>query len=72
MIISFRVFIYKDYAFLMMYCQRRATYYIQLEDDIITKPNYLTKIESFISINNKKQSWIILDFCGLGFIGKLD
>jgi alpha-1,3-mannosylglycoprotein beta-1,4-N-acetylglucosaminyltransferase A/B len=31
-----------DYAFLMMYAQWRGIYYVQLEDDILTKPNFVT------------------------------
>ena len=29
-----------DYAFLMMYAQSRGRFYVQLEDDIVTQPNY--------------------------------
>lgn len=35
-----------DYAYLMMYCQNRAKFYMQLEDDVVTKPNYLKEIQS--------------------------
>jgi alpha-1,3-mannosylglycoprotein beta-1,4-N-acetylglucosaminyltransferase A/B len=31
-----------DYAFLMMYAQWRGIYYVQLEDDILTKPSFVT------------------------------
>ncbi len=31
-----------DYAFLMMYAQWRGVYYVQLEDDILTKVNYIS------------------------------
>lgn len=34
-----------DYAYLMMYCQNRGTFYMQLEDDVITKSNYLQTIK---------------------------
>ena len=30
-----------DYAFLMMYAQWRGTFYVQLEDDILTKPYFV-------------------------------
>lgn len=36
-----------DFAYLMMYCQPKATYYVQLEDDILTKPMFLTKMKHF-------------------------
>ncbi|KAJ6224392.1 hypothetical protein RDWZM_002937 [Blomia tropicalis] len=61
-----------DYAYLMMYCQQKGIYYVQLEDDIITKPSYLVKMHSFAikhTLNNA--DWVILDFCSLGFIGKM-
>lgn len=59
-----------DYCYLMMYCQNRATYYMQLEDDVITKPGYFDKIKEYI----RKQSsatWYLLEFSSLGFIGKM-
>lgn len=34
-----------DYAYLMMYCQNRGNFYMQLEDDVITKTNYLLTIK---------------------------
>ncbi|XP_027197770.1 alpha-1,3-mannosyl-glycoprotein 4-beta-N-acetylglucosaminyltransferase A-like [Dermatophagoides pteronyssinus] len=61
-----------DFAYLMMYCRSKGTYYVQLEDDIISKPSYLAKMEKFIANNAlKKRNWLLLDFCSLGFIGKL-
>ena len=36
-----------DYAFLMMYAQWRGTYYVQLEDDILTKANFLATMRDF-------------------------
>ena len=61
-----------DFAYLMMYCQPKATYYVQLEDDILTKPSYLTKMKNFaVKTSLQKKEWLILDFCVLGFIGGL-
>uniref|UniRef100_T1J3G6 MGAT4 conserved region domain-containing protein n=1 Tax=Strigamia maritima TaxID=126957 RepID=T1J3G6_STRMM len=61
-----------DFAFLMMYCQAKATFYIQLEDDILTKPGYITTMKKFaLQKTSDKNNWIILDFCQLGFIGKM-
>lgn len=55
-----------------MYCQSKGIYYVQLEDDIITKPSYLKKMHSFIIKQTlKNPDWLMLDFCSLGFIGKL-
>ncbi|XP_056637146.1 alpha-1,3-mannosyl-glycoprotein 4-beta-N-acetylglucosaminyltransferase B [Diorhabda sublineata] len=61
-----------DYAFLMAYCQTKGTFYVQLEDDILAKPSYMTIMKKFaIEKTANKQPWIVLDFCQLGFIGKL-
>lgn len=34
-----------DFAYLMMYCQPKGTYYVQLEDDVLSKPNFITKMK---------------------------
>lgn len=61
-----------DFAYLMMYCKEKAIYYTQLEDDIITKPSYLTQMQTFVTKQTVlSKDWIILDFCSLGFIGKM-
>lgn len=61
-----------DFAYLMMYCASKGIYYVQIEDDIITKPSYLTQMQTFVSKQTVlSKDWIILDFCSLGFIGKL-
>ena len=61
-----------DYAFLMMYAQSRGTFYVQLEDDILTKPNFVATMRDFalgkIAAN---EPWFLIDFCQLGFIGKM-
>ncbi|KRY15712.1 Alpha-1,3-mannosyl-glycoprotein 4-beta-N-acetylglucosaminyltransferase B [Trichinella patagoniensis] len=59
-----------DYIYLMSYCRSRGQYYMQLEDDVITKPNYLSFIRTFVD-NNAGSSWLMLEFSSLGFIGKL-
>lgn len=60
-----------DFAFLMMYAYPRGMFYIQLEDDILAKENYLSimKDVALTKIANK-QPWFVLDFCQLGFIGE--
>ena len=61
-----------DFAYLMMYCQPRATYYVQLEDDVLCKPNFPSKMLSYaIKQTLTKPDWFVLDFCQLGFIGKM-
>ncbi|NXI35660.1 MGT4B acetylglucosaminyltransferase, partial [Galbula dea] len=58
-----------DYSFLMLYAQPKGTLYLQLEDDIIAKPDYIQSIKTFAA--KQSQEWMILEFSQLGFIGKL-
>lgn len=62
-----------DFAFLMMYSYPKGMFYIQLEDDILAKKNYLSimKDTALTRIANK-QPWFVLDFCQLGFIGECE
>ncbi|XP_054546214.1 alpha-1,3-mannosyl-glycoprotein 4-beta-N-acetylglucosaminyltransferase-like protein MGAT4D isoform X3 [Talpa occidentalis] len=59
-----------DFCFLMLYAQPKAMYYLQLEDDIIAKKMYLTKITDFVH-NISSNNWLYIEFSVLGFIGKL-
>ncbi|KAF4014271.1 hypothetical protein G4228_006080, partial [Cervus hanglu yarkandensis] len=59
-----------DYCFLMMYAQSKGIYYVQLEDDIIAKPNYLSTMKNF-ALQQPSEDWMILEFSQLGFIGKM-
>uniref|UniRef100_A0A2R8M4G9 MGAT4 conserved region domain-containing protein n=1 Tax=Callithrix jacchus TaxID=9483 RepID=A0A2R8M4G9_CALJA len=59
-----------DFCILMLYAQPKAKYYLQLEDDIIAKEMYFTKITDFVhSISSN--DWCFIEFSMLGFIGKL-
>jgi len=59
-----------DYAFLMMYCQPKGSFYVQMEDDIITKPQFHTIMKNTaLQMIANGQEWLILDFGELGFIG---
>ena len=61
-----------DFAYLMMYCQPKATYYVQLEDDVLTKKGYPSKMLTYaLKQTATKPDWLLLDFCQLGFIGKM-
>ena len=61
-----------DYAYLMMYARERATFYVQLEDDVLTKPKFVkTMKEAALEWTAQKRRWFVIDFCQLGFIGKL-
>lgn len=59
-----------DYAYLMMYAQGRALFYVQMEDDIIAKPGYARVIKTF-TMQQETTPWFMLEFSTLGFIGKL-
>lgn len=60
-----------DFAFLMAYAQPKATFYVQLEDDILAKRGFVTIMKNFaLDKTVRKENWFVLDFCQLGFIGK--
>ncbi|XP_050411919.2 alpha-1,3-mannosyl-glycoprotein 4-beta-N-acetylglucosaminyltransferase C [Patella vulgata] len=59
-----------DYAYVMTYSANLSQYYMQLEDDVIATERYLKKIKDFIDEHSDKK-WVMLDFTGMGFIGKL-
>ncbi|XP_063314524.1 alpha-1,3-mannosyl-glycoprotein 4-beta-N-acetylglucosaminyltransferase-like protein MGAT4D isoform X2 [Pelobates fuscus] len=59
-----------DYSFLMLYAQPKGVYYLQLEDDIIAKPQFYQFMKSFAT-HQSSDDWMILEFSQLGFIGKL-
>lgn len=62
-----------DFAFLMSYAQSKGTFYVQLEDDVLAKPYYITEMKKFaIEKIARKEPWFVLDFCQLGFIGEFD
>ena len=54
----------------MMYAQGRGIFYVQLEDDIITKPNFVAIMREF-ALNKISEPWVVIDFSQLGFIGKM-
>ncbi|KAJ8667281.1 hypothetical protein QAD02_008943 [Eretmocerus hayati] len=61
-----------DFAFLMSYAQSKGTFYVQLEDDILAKANFVTVMKTYaLQKISLRENWIVLDFCSLGFIGKL-
>ncbi|KAG9348669.1 hypothetical protein JZ751_028986, partial [Albula glossodonta] len=57
-----------DFSFLMMYAANKGTYYVQLEDDIVAKPNYFATMKNF-ALQLASEDWMILEFSQLGFIG---
>nr|CAD7588589.1 unnamed protein product [Timema genevievae] len=61
-----------DFAFLMMYAQPKATFYVQLEDDILAKKNFISIMKNYaLQKIAEKSPWFVLEFCQLGFIGKM-
>uniref|UniRef100_A0A8C5LYY9 MGAT4 family member D n=1 Tax=Leptobrachium leishanense TaxID=445787 RepID=A0A8C5LYY9_9ANUR len=59
-----------DYSFLMLYAQPKGVYYLQLEDDIVAKPQFYQYMKNFAT-QQSSDDWLILEFSQLGFIGKL-
>ncbi|XP_053559668.1 alpha-1,3-mannosyl-glycoprotein 4-beta-N-acetylglucosaminyltransferase-like protein MGAT4D [Bombina bombina] len=59
-----------DYSFLMLYAQPKGAYYLQLEDDIVAKPQFFQFLKNFAT-QQSSDDWMILEFSQLGFIGKL-
>lgn len=61
-----------DCIYLMTYAKTKGTFYLMLEDDIITKKNYITEIKNFASIQEMQApNWIVIEYCRIGGIGKL-
>uniref|UniRef100_A0A1B0GD15 Alpha-1,3-mannosyl-glycoprotein 4-beta-N-acetylglucosaminyltransferase B n=1 Tax=Glossina morsitans morsitans TaxID=37546 RepID=A0A1B0GD15_GLOMM len=65
-----------DFAYLMAYAQTKGTFYVQLEDDILAKRNFLSTMKKFAVTKSAltkpdQPPWLVLDFCQLGFIGKM-
>ncbi len=62
----------------MMYAKNRGKYYVQLEDDVLTRRGFIGTMKEFAlkaTMNTLKSTsmssdWFMLDFCQLGFIGK--
>jgi len=42
--------------------------FLQLEDDIVAKPNYFATMKNF-ALQLATEDWMILEFSQLGFIG---
>ncbi|XP_055535433.1 alpha-1,3-mannosyl-glycoprotein 4-beta-N-acetylglucosaminyltransferase B-like [Wyeomyia smithii] len=63
-----------DFAYLMAYTQPKGSFYVQLEDDIITRKGFISIMKNFASNKSAEEEhsqWCVLDFCQLGFIGKM-
>ncbi|KAL4224859.1 hypothetical protein ACF0H5_015555 [Mactra antiquata] len=58
-----------DFSYLFLYSANISRYYIQLEDDILCANNFASHIKYLI--NSLHSDWAMLEFCRLGFIGKM-
>lgn len=45
--------------------------FLQLEDDIVAKPNYFATMKNF-ALQLSSEDWMILEFSQLGFIGTVN
>lgn len=58
-----------DFAYMFYLAQNLSEYYIQIEDDVFTTKDFVSKIQTFIT--DQTSPWVTLQFSELGFIGKL-
>ena len=59
-----------DYAYLMMFAQRLARYYVQLEDDIVAAPGFVGHMLRWARAQQaRSDDWLVIEFSRLGFIG---
>ena len=59
-----------DSAYMYHQCVNLSTYFIQLEEDVLSAPNYFNSIKNFVKQNEQK-TWAILDLTSHGSTGKL-
>ena len=57
-----------DFALLFLYASDKAEYHLQLEDDVISAPDYFTSIKAGLA-KYKGKMWTVLSFSQIGFIG---
>ncbi|KAK3930501.1 Alpha-1,3-mannosyl-glycoprotein 4-beta-N-acetylglucosaminyltransferase B, partial [Frankliniella fusca] len=61
-----------DVSFLMMYCQERAEFYLQLSDAFsVDRVGFATKMKGFAMDLEAKQNWIGISFSNHRFYGNL-
>uniref|UniRef100_A0A914KGX6 MGAT4 conserved region domain-containing protein n=1 Tax=Meloidogyne incognita TaxID=6306 RepID=A0A914KGX6_MELIC len=61
-----------DYAYAMLHVYNSkpsSKYYVQLEDDIITVPGFVSEMLRFA--NNNSAKFFMIEFSSLGFIGRM-
>uniref|UniRef100_A0A6P4E8B9 Alpha-1,3-mannosyl-glycoprotein 4-beta-N-acetylglucosaminyltransferase B n=1 Tax=Drosophila rhopaloa TaxID=1041015 RepID=A0A6P4E8B9_DRORH len=65
-----------DYIYLMSYARSKGSYYLQLEDDVMSNKGFMDYIQKFALLHGRfrfahQPDWIVMSFSDLGFIGKL-
>jgi alpha-1,3-mannosylglycoprotein beta-1,4-N-acetylglucosaminyltransferase A/B len=57
---------------MMLYARNKGQFYLQLEDDVLSTPGFMSRVTGFIHEREQmSQNWVFLEFSALGFIGKL-
>lgn len=63
-----------DAIFLMKYAMDKGKYFLMVEDDVISKPGFITKTQEFIELSDKETAdnpWFMLKLCKLGTVSTL-
>lgn len=69
--VSWRAKQVMDYAFMFLYSEDLAEYYVQLEDDVVCGRHFIAGVRHYIDLQTRAGPWAMLEFSELGFIGKL-
>ncbi|XP_037662138.1 alpha-1,3-mannosyl-glycoprotein 4-beta-N-acetylglucosaminyltransferase-like protein MGAT4E [Choloepus didactylus] len=59
-----------DHAFLMSFATNLSDYFLLIEDNVFCAPNFVTHIHWKVT-TMKSNSWALLEFSNMGFLGKL-
>ncbi|XP_073740597.1 alpha-1,3-mannosyl-glycoprotein 4-beta-N-acetylglucosaminyltransferase-like protein MGAT4E [Callorhinus ursinus] len=59
-----------DHAFLMSFATRLSEYFLLLEDNVFSAPNFITHIHWKVN-TMRSNPWVLLEFSNMGILGKL-
>lgn len=59
-----------DYAFLVTFAANLSSYYLMIEDDVLSAKSFFTAIRKAVA-SQEGSNWATLEFSKLGYIGKL-
>ncbi|XP_007939381.1 alpha-1,3-mannosyl-glycoprotein 4-beta-N-acetylglucosaminyltransferase-like protein MGAT4E [Orycteropus afer afer] len=59
-----------DHAFLISYATNLSDYFLLIDDNVFCGPNFVSHIQSKVT-NMNSNSWVLLEFSNMGFLGKL-